>query len=199
MKFYPKQLSLYVVTSRQWLNGRSLVHCVTQAIKGGATMIQLREKNLSSTRYLALALQIKQICHTYHVPFIINDSLEVAIQSDADGIHVGQNDCNIDLIRQKWKNKNPIIGLSVQTFNQAKKAKKLGVSYIGVGAMYPTCTKSNAVLVSFTELEKILKLKIPTCAIGGIHMPQIPEILEYPVDGIALVSEIFNQANILQH
>lgn len=199
MKFCPKQLTLYAVTSRQWLNGNSLTNAVMQAIKGGATMIQLREKNLSPPEYLNLAIQISQVCHTYNIPFIVNDSLEVALQSNADGIHIGQKDCSVDQILKKWHHSKPIIGLSVQTFSQALQAQKKGVDYIGVGSMYPTNTKKDAINVSFNELQQILKIKLPTCVIGGIHMQQLEEVFAYPIDGVALISEIFNQPNILEH
>ena len=198
MKFCEEQLKLYAVTDSRWLNGRTMEECVTQAIEGGATMIQLREKELDLPSYIDLAQRIKKICEFYQVPLIINDSLEVALKSHADGIHVGQDDIAVDEIRKR-ATEPLIIGKSVTNLEEAKRALSENVDYFGVGSLFPTETKGDACSVSLSELKRITALGVPVCTIGGIHLSNIDQLVDYSLSGIALVSEIFRRDEIKQH
>ncbi|MGR3741318.1 thiamine phosphate synthase [Companilactobacillus sp. DQM5] len=200
MKFTANSLNLYAVTDRTWLNGRTLGQCVEQAIIGGATIIQLREKKLKIEEFVNLAKQIKEICQKYNVPFLIDDNLDVAKLVDADGIHIGQNDISLLDAKKGWGNNDKIFGVSVQTAEQAKKAQIQGADYLGVGAIFPTDTKNDASEVSIEELKEIVQtVNIPVCAIGGIHKNNISRLYSTGIDGIALVSEIFNSENIIEN
>lgn len=194
-----KALTLYAVTDRAWLKGRYLDDCVADAVAGGATMIQLREKNLATPDFLVVAEEIKEICQKHQVPFIINDNLFVAMACDADGIHVGQDDLTVEEIKKRWPG-DKIIGVSAQTLEQAKTAEKAGASYLGVGAVFPTSTKDDAVDVTLDELSAITEaVDIPVCAIGGIHPENIRQLYGTGIDGVALVSEIFAKDNIREN
>ena len=139
---------VYAVTDRTWLNGNTLEQQVEQAIKGGATLIQLREKELSYTAFLEQAIQLKKVTDKYHIPLIINDNVDVAKAVNAEGVHVGQKDMEAGAVRQKL-GENKIIGVSVQTVEQALLAQKQGADYLGVGAVFSTSTKLDASEVSF--------------------------------------------------
>ena len=189
-------LRLYAVTDRAWLNGRSLAECVRQALLGGVTMVQLREKNLAPAEFLAEAREIHALCREFGVPFIVNDNLEVALVCDAEGLHVGQDDLEVAAIRKVWP-ADKIIGVSAQTVAQARQAEAAGASYLGVGAVFPTATKSDAVEVPRAELLAITKnAGIPIVAIGGIHQNNLGQLADTGVAGVALVSEIFAAPNI---
>lgn len=196
MNSLKKSLLLYAVTDRAWLDGRTLAECVREAIRGGVTMVQLREKNLAEAEFIAEAKEIQAVCREFSVPFIINDNLDVAMAIDADGIHVGQNDLSLTEIKKRWA-ADKIIGISAQTLAQAVDAEKNGASYLGVGAVFPTSTKSDAVEVSPAELRRITKnISIPVVAIGGIHQNNLTELSDAGISGVALVSEIFAQKDI---
>ncbi|GKQ42200.1 thiamine-phosphate synthase [Companilactobacillus sp. RD055328] len=196
MRLKNNDLTLYAVTDRTWLNNRSLAQCVEQAIQGGVTLVQLREKQLEYTAFVELANEIKQVCHQYNVPLIINDNLEVAKACDADGIHIGQSDETLIEVRKNWS-ADKIYGVSTQTVKQAQKAQELGATYLGVGAVFPTSTKNDADDVSLTELANIVQaVQIPVCAIGGINQTNISKLYDTGIDGVALISEIFNQDDI---
>lgn len=182
---------LYAVTDRAWVGKQSLMEQVECAIKGGATCIQLREKELDSQSFLAQALEMKQLCQTYHIPFIIDDNVEVAIQSGADGIHVGQSDMEAVNVR-RLVGPDMIVGVSAQTVEQALAAEAAGADYLGVGAVFPTSTKLDAQDVPHDELKRICEaVNIPVVAIGGINRGNILDLAGTGVDGVALVSAIF--------
>ena len=191
-----KDLLLYAVTDRSWLGEQTLAEQVAEALAGGATFIQLREKDMTDEEFLAEALEIKEICKKYNVPFIINDNVDVALQCDADGIHVGQEDMAAGLVREKL-GKDKILGVSAQTVEQAVLAEKNGADYLGVGAVFNTSTKLDAEDVSFEMLQKICKsVKIPVVAIGGISKNNIGKLKSSGIVGVAVVSAIFAQSDI---
>lgn len=189
---------VYAVTDRTWLNGSTLEQQVEQAIKGGATLIQLREKELSYTAFLEQAIQLKKVTDKYHIPLIINDNVDVAKVVNAEGVHVGQKDMEAGAVRQKL-GENKIIGVSVQTVEQALLAQKQGADYLGVGAVFSTSTKLDASEVSFETLQKICDaVSIPVVAIGGINAQNIMQLKNSGINGVAVVSAIFAQKDIIQ-
>lgn len=198
MKLENKTMLVYAVTDRTWLNGSTLEQQVEQAIKGGATLIQLREKELSYTAFLEQAIQLKKVTDKYHIPLIINDNVDVAKAVNAEGVHVGQKDMEAGAVRQKL-GENKIIGVSVQTVEQALLAQKQGADYLGVGAVFSTSTKLDASEVSFETLQKICDaVSIPVVAIGGINAQNIMQLKNSGIDGVAVVSAIFAQKDIIQ-
>lgn len=156
-----EDLLLYAVTDRYWLNGDSLYHQVELAICGGATFVQLREKHMDRESFLAEAKAIQKLCKEYHVPFVIDDEVSIAVEIDADGIHVGQSDMKAGDVRSLI-GPNKILGVSVQTVEQAVEAEKNGADYLGVGAVFPTGSKEDAVEVSHETL-KAIAMRIHTC------------------------------------
>ena len=168
MKCDKKNLLLYAVTDRSWLEGQTLYQQVEQALKGGATFLQLREKELDERHFLEEAKEIKELCSLYRVPFIINDNIDIAAAADADGAHVGQSDMETADVRAKL-GPDKIIGVSAQTVEQAVLAEKRGADYLGVGAVFPTGSKDDAEDVSHETLKAICEaVNIPVVAIGGI-------------------------------
>lgn len=191
-----KTYQIYAVTDRYWLNGRNLKDDVIDAILGGATIIQLREKNLSDEEFITEARIIKKVCDKYDIPFIINDNLKVMLAVDADGIHIGQDDLDARLVKEKIGNKK-ILGVSCQTVEEALIAQEAGADYLGVGTIFDTTTKSDAINVSINVLRKICqKVNIPVVAIGGITYENMSRLNNSLIDGIAVVSAIFAQKNI---
>ncbi|MGL5440070.1 MAG: thiamine phosphate synthase [Filifactoraceae bacterium] len=196
MKFDKNFLRLYAVTDRNWVGKQSFTQQVEAALKGGCTCLQLREKELDDTEFLAEAFNIKALCQKYKVPFVINDNVDIAIKVGADGIHVGQDDMKALNIRKKVGD-TMFLGVSVQTVEEAIEAEKNGADYIGVGAFFPTDTKTVTNLVSIHTLNKISKsVKLPIVAIGGISRTNIKELSGNNIDGIAVVSAIFAQEDI---
>ncbi|MEA4816141.1 MAG: thiamine phosphate synthase [Lachnospiraceae bacterium] len=196
MKCDRSHMLLYAVTDRSWLNGKTLYENVEKALKGGATCLQLREKELGYDEFLKEAFEIKKLCAKYHVPFIINDSVDIAIACEADGIHVGQSDMDALNVREKVGLKM-IVGVSVQTVDQALKAQKSGADYLGVGAAFSTSTKLDADTVSHETMRQICKaVSIPVVAIGGINKQNIKELKGTRVDGVAVISAIFAKEDI---
>lgn len=196
LKFDRKSMLLYAVTDRDWLGAKSLSMVVREALEGGASFIQLREKNLPFDEFLAEANEIKEVCKEYMVPFVINDNVDVALACDADGVHLGQDDMS-PIEARKILGDNKIIGLSAVNLEQAILAEKQGVDYLGVGAVFPTSTKEDADYVSYEELKKICEaVSIPVVAIGGIGADNIMELRGSGIDGISVVSAIFAQKNI---
>jgi len=187
---------LYAVTDRAWLGEQSLAKQVEQAIQGGATFIQLREKNLPYEDFLKEAQQIKRITDTYNVPFVINDNVEVAIACAADGIHIGQDDMDLSTARNMIGD-DKILGVSVQTVEQARLAEKGGADYVGVGAVFTTSTKLDATALPLRTLEAICQsVSIPVVAIGGINEKNILQLSGSGIDGVAVVSAIFAKQDI---
>lgn len=191
-----EDMLVYAVTDRSWLKGESLRDQVEKALKGGATFVQLREKNLDRGLFLEEALAIKELCASYHVPFVINDDVEIALASGAGGVHVGQKDMDVKEARRRL-GPGKIIGVSCKTVEQAKAAEAGGADYLGVGAMYPTDTKSDTSQVTVETLRDICRaVDIPVVAIGGIRADRIEPLKETGADGVAVVSAIFGQPDI---
>ena len=196
MKCDKKDLLLYAVTDRSWLNGETLYSHVEKALKGGVTFVQLREKGLSEEQFLEEAKEIKELCGRYHVPFIINDNVDIVLAVDADGVHVGQNDMEAGDVRAKL-GPDKIIGVSAHSVEEAMLAQKRGANYLGAGAAFPTGTKGDAGPLSHDVLEEICKaVDIPVVAIGGIGKKNIMELSGRGLSGVAVVSAIFEQPDI---
>lgn len=196
MKFDKDSLLLYAVTDRSWLRGETLYSQVEKALKGGATMIQLREKEMSEDAFLAEAREIKQLCGRYGVPFLINDNVAIAAAVDADGVHVGQSDMEAGDVRRKLGS-GKIIGVSAQNVEQAILAEQRGADYLGVGAVFHTGTKPDASDVSYETLKAICKaVSIPVVAIGGITADNVKKLAGSGICGAAVVSALFAQEDI---
>lgn len=198
MKCDKKTMLLYAVTDRAWTGKQSLVEQVEAALRGGATCIQLREKELNEEEFLAEALQISALCKRYQVPFFVNDNVEIAIQCKADGVHVGQEDMSAAKVRQRVGD-DMMIGVSVHSVEEALTAVKNGADCLGVGAMFGTSTKKDADVLSKDVLRDICAaVTIPVVAIGGINRSNLLQLSGTGVDGVALVSAIFSAKDIEQ-
>lgn len=196
MKCDKKSLLLYAVTDRTWLKGETLYEQVEKAIKGGVTFVQLREKNLDDESFLSEALEIQKLCKKYNIPFIINDNVEIARKINADGVHVGQSDMKAGNVRAIL-GEDKILGVSAQTVEQALLAEKEGADYLGVGAVFPTGSKSDADDVSFETLKEICSaVSIPVVAIGGIGAGNVSKLENSGISGIAVISAIFAAEDI---
>ncbi len=196
MKCKSEMMRLYAVTDRAWTGKQTLMEQVEAVIKGGATCVQLREKDLDETSFLDEAMEMKALCAKNKIPFIVNDSVEIAIQCKADGIHVGQKDMEAGNVRA-LVGEDMMIGVSAQTVEQAVAAEKAGADYLGVGAVFSTTTKLDAREVSHQTLKEICAaVSIPVVAIGGINKSNMMELSGTGVDGVALVSAIFAAENI---
>ncbi|WP_028042737.1 thiamine phosphate synthase [Candidatus Stoquefichus massiliensis] len=188
-------MRLYLVTDRRWIH-HSLYEDVEEAIKGGVTCVQMREKHLDISTFINDAKDIKKLCLKYGVPFIVNDNVEVMLAVDADGIHVGQHDMQAKDVR-KCIGPDKILGVSAQTVEQAIQAYQAGADYLGVGAVFSTSTKDDAVEVSIQTLQKICQsVPIPVIAIGGIDMTNILKLKKSGIKGVAVVSAIMAQDDI---
>jgi len=189
---------LYAVTDRGWVGRQTLDQQVESALKGGATCIQLREKELCDTDFLREALELKELCRTYHVPFIVNDNVGVALRCGADGIHVGQGDRKAMEVRA-LVGESMVLGVSVQTVEQAVLAEQSGADYLGVGAVFSTATKADAEAVTYDTLRAICDaVSIPVVAIGGIGRHNLHQLSGTGISGVALVSAIFASGDIEQ-
>ena len=187
---------LYLVTDRDVLKGRDLGKAVEDSILGGATIVQLREKNVTSREFYAIAQKIKAITDKYNVPLIINDRLDIALAVGAFGVHIGQSDMPCIIARQVL-GKDKIIGVSVHTLEEALEAEKDGADYLGCGAVFSTSTKKDATNVSYDQLKEIKsRVKIPVVAIGGINEKNLAQLKETNIDGVAIVSAILGKENI---
>ena len=196
MKTYRNKYLLYAVTDRHWLNGRTLEEDVELALKGGVTLIQLREKNLDFDSFCKEAEKIHSLCQKYNVPLIINDNVEVAKAVNAEGVHLGQGDMSLARARDILGN-SKIIGATARTKEQAVKAEKEGADYVGSGAVFGTSTKSDAVKMSFETLKEICEsVNIPVTAIGGITKKNVSELRGTGISGVAVVSGIFAEKDI---
>lgn len=191
-----KDLLLYAVTDRHWLNGRTLHSVVKESLDGGVTFLQLREKELDEVHFLEEAKELQQLCREYQVPFIVNDNVDIAISMNADGVHVGQSDMEAGDVRAKL-GPDKIIGVSAQTVEQAVLAEKHGADYLGVGAVFPTGSKDDADDVSYETLKAICEaVSIPVIAIGGITQENVKELAGSGICGIAVISAIYAQQDI---
>lgn len=191
-----RSLLLYAVTDRRWLNGRSLAGDVEQSLLGGASFMQLREKELDSESMLREAVELQALCSRYNVPFVVNDNVEVAVKMNADGVHVGQEDMEAGSVREAI-GPDRILGVSAQTVEQALLAERRGADYLGVGAVFPTGSKDDAAEVSFGTLREICSaVKIPVVAIGGISADNVSELAGSGICGIAVISAIFAKPDV---
>ena len=196
MRCKPETMLLYAVTDRAWTGRQTLYQQVEQALKGGVTCVQLREKELGEAAFLAEAKEIGGLCRSCGVPFIVNDSVEIALACGADGVHVGQSDMDAGQVRALAGGRL-MIGVSARTVEEALRAQRSGADYLGVGAVFGTSTKADAKAVSRQTLKEICAaVDIPVVAIGGINRDNIPELAGTGVDGVALVSAIFAAENI---
>jgi len=189
-------MQLYAVTDRAWTGKQTLMQQVEAAIKGGATMVQLREKTLDRESFFNEAVEMRKLCSRYGIPFIVNDDIEIAIACGADGVHVGQEDLEAGKAR-KLLGKSRIIGVSAKTPEQARAAQAAGADYLGCGAMFATSTKINTSCIGPEALKAVCAaVDIPVCAIGGITKENMPLLAGSGADGAALVSAIFGAADI---
>lgn len=196
MKFEKEMLLLYAVTDRHWTGRQTLEEQIEEALAGGVTILQLREKNLPEEEFLQEAIRVKEICHCHGVPLIINDNVDVALKSGADGVHVGIEDAPVAEIRARVP-ADFIIGATCKTVEQAKKAETAGADYMGVGAVFPSLTKTNAIRITREQLHEICTaVSIPAVAIGGITAENVAEIRGGGMAGAAVVSAIFGASDI---
>ena len=196
MKCDKKHMLLYAVTDRAWAKEKSLYQQVEEALKGGVTCVQLREKNLSDEEFLQEAVEIKALCQRYNVPLFINDNVFVALKCGADGVHVGQDDMEVSEVRSVV-GENMMIGVSAHSVEEALEAVKNGADCLGVGAMFATSTKADANVLSWQTLHDICHaVDVPVVAIGGLNKDNIPSLAGSGVDGVALVSAIFASEDI---
>lgn len=188
--------TLYLVTDRNILKGRNLLEAVEEAIQGGVTLVQLREKSLSTKEFYNIAVELKKLTDRYNIPLIINDRLDIALSIDAAGLHIGQDDLPTSVAR-KLLGKDKILGVSARNLSEALKASEEGADYIGVGAMFPTISKSDAVWVSIEQLKEIKEqTTIPIVAIGGITEKNVKEITPCSINGISVISDILGKEDI---
>ena len=191
-----KELKFYLVTDSDILRGRDFYNSIEEALKGGVTMLQLREKNASGKEFLEKAIKLRELTKKYNVKFIINDRVDIAMLCDADGVHVGQSDIPANKVRELI-GEDKIVGVSARTVEEALTAKENGADYLGVGAMFTTRTKLDAKSVSIEKLKEIKELiKLPVVAIGGLSLSNIDKLKECNVDGYAVVSAILGAENI---
>ena len=191
MKCAKEDLLLYAVTDRHWLNGRTLYEVVKESLDGGVTFLQLREKTLDEAHFLEEAKELQKLCKEYKVPFIINDNVDIAKAMDADGVHVGQDDMEALDVRAKL-GPDKIIGVSAHTVEEALLAEKQGADYLGVGAVFPTSSKSDVGEMSYETLKAICKaVSIPVVAIGGISGENVGKLAGSGICGVAVISAIY--------
>lgn len=188
--------TLYLVTDRQLMSCDSLTEAVEQAILGGCTMIQLREKELPSLEFYNQAVAVKHVTERYHIPLIINDRIDIAMAVQAAGVHIGQHDLPAATVR-KVIGENMLLGVSASSIAEAIQAQQDGADYLGVGAMFPTGTKTDAESVSMEELQKIrTAVSLPIVVIGGINKGNAGRFKPMGIDGLAVVSAIIAQSDI---
>lgn len=187
-----KSMLLYAVTDRSWLKeGQTLLSVCEEILNNGATFLQIREKDLDAASFQEEAEQLKQLCLRYKIPFVVNDSVEIAMAIDADGVHVGQSDIKGRDIRSII-GEGKILGISAGTVEEAVAAEKAGADYIGVGAVFGTSTKKDARNLTVEKLKEITSaVSIPVVAIGGINSKNLMQLSGSGVDGVAVVSAIF--------
>lgn len=196
MEFNKETLLLYAVTNRAWVGKQTLYEKIEDALKGGVTLVQLREKSLDYEAFVQEAKEVKTLCAQYGVPLIINDNVEVALAAGADGVHVGIEDAPVAEIRARV-GADFIIGATCKTVAQAQAAEKAGADYMGVGAVFPSPTKQNAIRITAQQLKEICaSVAIPAVAIGGITYENVQELAGGGMDGIAVVSAIFASEDI---
>lgn len=196
MKLTKEMMRLYAVTDRSWLRGRTLLEQVEKALIGGATLVQLREKELDEGTFLREAVDMAKLCHRYGVPLLINDNVDIARRSGADGVHVGQDDMEAASVRSILGS-DMIVGVTAKTALQAIRAQEAGADYLGSGAVFGSSTKQNAKPMTKELLQSICNaVSIPVVAIGGINRHNILELAGTELSGVAVVSGIFAAADI---
>ena len=190
-------LLLYAVTDRSWLHGQTLYEQAEQALQGGATFLQLREKELDEAHFQEEAIALKALCKQYGVPFVLDDNVALAVATDADGVHVGQEDLPVEAVR-RLVGPDMIIGLSTHTPDQARAAVASGADYIGVGPIYPTQTKKDVcAAVTLDYLDWVVaNITLPFVAIGGIKRHNIADVIAHGARCCAIVSEFVSAPNI---
>lgn len=189
-------LKLYLITDSDILSGRDFYHCIEEALRGGVTMLQLREKNADGREFLEKAFKLREMTKEYNVKFIINDRVDIAMLCDADGVHIGQSDIPAVQVR-KLLGPDKIIGVSARNVEQAQKAKEDGADYLGIGDMFGTTTKLDAKRVSLAELKRIKEeVNLPAVAIGGLKLSNIDILKECGIDGYAVISAILSKEDI---
>ena len=197
MKCAKKDLLLYAITDRSWLGDDTLFNQVKASLNGGITFLQLREKELDAEAFLEQAIELKALCKEYGVPFVINDNVDIALKSDADGIHVGQRDMPAKQVRELI-GQDKILGVSVQTVEQAILAQRQGADYLGVGAVFATRSKADADDVSHETLKAICEaVSIPVVAIGGIGKHNVEQLKGSGICGVAVIGAIYGQKDII--
>lgn len=188
--------SLYLCTDRSIMSDTSIEECVEKSLKGGVSVVQIREKDCPGKEFLQIAKSVKEITRRYGVPLIINDRVDIAIAVGADGVHVGQDDLPCADVRS-LVGEDMIIGVSASSLTEALKAQQDGADYIGVGAMFATDTKTDAKVVTMEELDRIRReVSIPIVVIGGINKTTLPDFIGKGIDGIAVVSAIVSQNDV---
>ena len=189
--------TLYLVTDRGMLNGANLYHAVREAIRGGVTLLQLREKDVSSSEFYNIAVEMKKLANSYQVPLIINDRLDIALAVDADGLHIGQEDLPLDIAR-KVLGPGKILGYSVSNLIEAEYGEKHGADYLGAGPVYHTGSKETATEpIGIDGIKRIKEsVSIPVVGIGGIGMSNIVKVKESGIDGISVISAILARDDI---
>ena len=196
MKCDKKNLLLYAVTDRHWLEGRKLIDVVKESLDGVVTMVQLREKTLEEGKFLEEAKELQTLCRERHIPFIVNDNVDIAKAMDADGVHVGQDDMETMDVRAKL-GPDKIIGVSAHTVEEALLAEKQGADYLGVGAVFPTSSKSDVDVMPYETLKAICEaVSIPVVAIGGIGRENVSRLAGSGICGVAVISAIYAQKDI---
>lgn len=187
-------LSLYLVTDNSE-NEEKFLKTIEEAILGGVSVVQIREKTADTLEFYNLALKVKEITTKYNIPLIVNDRVDIALAIDADGVHVGQSDMPCDITRELI-GKEKILGVSAATIEEAKKAEMDGADYIGTGAVFPTTTKDDAESVTKKELTDIVNsINIPVVAIGGINLENADELKDTGIAGLSVVSAIMSADN----
>lgn len=196
MKLERENMCLYAVTDRSWVGDRSFLEQIEDSLKGGITLLQLREKNLSREKFLKEAQEVKKLTDQYGVPLIINDDVEIALRADAAGVHVGQKDMEAGEARKKL-GADKILGVSCRTVEDAKRAEEMGADYLGVGAMFATSTKTEAEVITKERLMDICQaVSIPIVAIGGIKEENMKALKGSGISGVAVISGIYAQKDI---
>lgn len=192
-----KAMPLYLVTDRRWLK-ESLIQTVEKAIQGGVTCVQLREKNFNHEQLIEEGKQLLALCHQYHIPLIMNDYVDMMLEIQADGVHVGQGDMDAKKVREMI-GPDKILGVSVRTMEQALKAQQDGADYLGVGSIFVTHTKDDAKKVEIQTLKDICQaVDIPVIAIGGIGQNNLLQLKGTGIDGVAVVSAIMAQDDVFK-
>ena len=189
-------LRLYAVTDRAWVGRQTFLEQIEDALRGGVTIVQLREKHLDEDAFTTQAIQVRTLCRRYGVPLIINDNVDVALRSGADGVHVGMEDTPVAELRRRV-GPDFLIGATAKTVAQARAVEAAGADYLGVGAVFPSPTKKNAIRITNEQLRTICTcVSIPTVAIGGIDRGNVLQLRGCGMDGIAVVSALFGAADI---